>query len=143
MDRAHPRGRRRPCRGRHGRVRNGPRLLTMPVSTNRPTHNDPGLQPERTDLAWSRTALSLVVSAATFLRWLPHHGLFVGTLVAAAIVTALFINLSRKHRFHQAIHGIQQERMTPDIASTAAIASSTVILAILGIYTVLLLPFAH
>lgn len=112
----------------------------MPLQNNRPTHGDPGLQPERTDLAWGRTTLSMLVAAAIFLRWLPHHGWFVGTLVAAAVVTALAINLTRKRRFHRAIHGIQQESMPPDIASTAAVAVSVVILAVLGIYTVLFLP---
>ncbi len=82
----------------------------------------------------------MVVAAAIFLRWLPHHGWFVGTLIAAAVVTALAINLTRKRRFHRAIHGIQQENMAPNIASTAAVAVSVVILAVLGIFTVLFLP---
>lgn len=109
----------------------------MPAQHNPPKHGDTGLQPERTDLAWGRTTMSMVVAAAIFLRWMPHHGWFVGTLVAAAVVTALALNLTRKRRFHRAIHGIQQERMTPDIASIAAVATSVVILAALGIYTVL------
>ncbi|MGY4542551.1 uncharacterized membrane protein YidH (DUF202 family) [Arthrobacter sp. UYNi723] len=112
----------------------------MPVQNNPPTHGDSGLQPERTDLAWGRTTMSMVVAAAIFLRWMPHHGWFVGTLVAAAFFIALAINRTRKHRFHRAIHGMQQERMTPDIASTAAVAISVVLLAALGIYTVLFLP---
>lgn len=112
----------------------------MPAQNNPPTHGDAGLQPERTDLAWGRTAMSMVVAAAIFLRWMPHHGWFVGTLVAAAVATALAINLTRKRRFHRAIHGMQQERMTADVAVTATVATSVVILAALGIYTVLFLP---
>ncbi|QCO96454.1 DUF202 domain-containing protein [Arthrobacter sp. 24S4-2] len=60
------------------------------------THGDSGLQPERTDLAWGRTTMAMVVAAAVFLRWLPHHGWFVGTLVAAATVTAHAINFTQK-----------------------------------------------
>jgi uncharacterized membrane protein YidH (DUF202 family) len=112
----------------------------VPVQNDLPTHGDPGLQPERTDLAWGRTTLSMVVAAAIFFRWMPHHGSFVSTLVGAAAVTALAINLTRKRRLHRAIHGIQREHIAPDIASTATVATSVVILAVLGIYTVLFLP---
>lgn len=37
-------------------------------------HGDPGLQPERTVLAWGRTTLTLVTASAIFLRWIPEHG---------------------------------------------------------------------
>ncbi|MDN4643928.1 DUF202 domain-containing protein [Arthrobacter sp. PsM3] len=111
----------------------------MPSRRYTPTHGDPGLQPERTDMAWGRTTLSMAVAAAVFLRWMPHHGWFVGTLVAASAVTALGINFTRKRRFHRAIHGINQDAITPDIASTAAAAASLVVLAGLGIFTVLLI----
>jgi hypothetical protein len=82
----------------------------------------------------------MVVAAAVFLRWLPHHGWFVGTLVGTAILTATAINFTRKIRFHRAVHGINQEHMPPDVASTAAVAASVVILSLLGIHTVLFLP---
>jgi uncharacterized membrane protein YidH (DUF202 family) len=112
----------------------------MPAQGDTPTHSDAGLQPERTDLAWGRTTMSMVVAAAIFLRWMPHHGWFAGTLVAAAVLTALAINLTRRRRLRRAIRGIQQDVMAPDIASTAAVAASVVLLAVLGIYTVLFLP---
>ncbi|GAA5201911.1 DUF202 domain-containing protein [Arthrobacter gyeryongensis] len=112
----------------------------MPSRRYTPPHGDAGLQPERTELAWGRTTLSMMAAAAVFLRWMPHHGWFVGALVAASVLTALAINRTRKRRFHRAIHGINQEAITPDIASTAAVAASVVVLAGLGIFTVLLLP---
>jgi len=98
----------------------------MPARRGAATHDDSGLQPERTDLAWGRTSMAMVVAAAVFLRWLPHHGWFVGTLVAAATVTA--------------VRGINQEAMPPNVGATAAVATSVVVLAVLGIYTVLFLP---
>jgi uncharacterized membrane protein YidH (DUF202 family) len=103
-------------------------------------HGDSGLQPERTDLAWGRTTMAMVVAAALFLRWLPHHGWFVGTLVCGAIAAALAINHTQKRRFHRAVRGINRETMPPDLGSTAAVAASVVVLALLGIYTVLFLP---
>lgn len=112
----------------------------MPPQRNTPSHGDPGLQPERTDLAWGRTTLSLVVVAATFLRWMPHHGWFVSTLVAAATLTAVAIGIKRKRRFHRAIQALNQETMRPDIASTATVAAAVATLAALGICVVLFLP---
>ncbi|BCW05914.1 DUF202 domain-containing protein [Arthrobacter sp. NtRootA1] len=109
-------------------------------SKDPPRHGDAGLQPERTDLAWGRTTLSLVVAAAVFLRWIPHHGWFIGVLVAVAILGALSINFTRRRRYHRAIHGIRNEIMASDLASTAALATVVVVLSGLGIYAVLFLP---
>ncbi|MCX2746815.1 DUF202 domain-containing protein [Arthrobacter sp. MI7-26] len=112
----------------------------MPAPHRIPVHDDPGLQPERSDLAWGRTTLSMIVSTASFLRWMPHHGWFAGTLVLTAGIAALAIHLSRRRRFHRAVRGISQGSMSPDIAGTAAVASSVAVLSILGIYAVLFLP---
>ena len=103
-------------------------------------HNDPGLQPERTDLAWRRTALTLITAACIFLRWMPHYGWFVGTLVAASLLVALGIALTQRRRYHRAASGIGGAAMTANVRATAAIAGSVVVLAGLGIYTVLVLP---
>jgi uncharacterized membrane protein YidH (DUF202 family) len=94
----------------------------------------------RTDLAWGRTCLSLVAAAAVFLRWLPQHGWFVGTLVTAAAATAGAISATRNIRIRRAITGISQDQMPPGTGSTSTLAASVVILALLGIYTVLFFP---
>jgi uncharacterized membrane protein YidH (DUF202 family) len=108
-----------------------------------PTHGDAGLQPERTDLAWRRTMMSLIVAAAVFLRWMPHHGWFVGTLVLAAVATSFAISITHTRRFRRAVQGINGDSMPPDAWTTTAVAASVAILAILGIYTVLFLPLEH
>ncbi|WP_299169716.1 DUF202 domain-containing protein [uncultured Arthrobacter sp.] len=103
-------------------------------------HVDAGLQPERTDLAWIRTTLALVVVGAIFLRWVPHYGWFAGALVAAATMISITINMTRKHRFHRGSLGIRNERMPADLISTFFVASSVVVLAAAGVFTVLFLP---
>lgn len=84
--------------------------------------------------------MSLLVAAAVFLRWIPHHGLFVGILVLTALATAFGISLTHTHRLRHHVLGINRENTSPDALSVSAVAASVVILAILGIYTVLFLP---
>lgn len=103
-------------------------------------HGDAGLQPERTDLAWGRTTLGLVIVSAIFLRWLPRYGWFAAALVVVAILTALGIHLTRRRRYRRAVRGISQNQMRADVLSALAISASVAVLAALGIYAVLFLP---
>ncbi|MCG2620980.1 DUF202 domain-containing protein [Arthrobacter sp. I2-34] len=105
-----------------------------------PEHHDAGLQPERTTLAWGRTMLSMVVAAAIFLRWTPHHGWFTGILVGATLCAALAINLTQKRRHHRAVRGIAAETVHADAAAVLWTSASVVLLGALGIYAVLFLP---
>jgi uncharacterized membrane protein YidH (DUF202 family) len=67
---------------------------------------DPGLQPERTALAWRRTALALVVGSLLGLRVLPQVLGPVGLVVAAAGVVAALAVLAAAHRRYRRVHRI-------------------------------------
>lgn len=84
--------------------------------------------------------MSLIVAAAVFLRWMPHHGLFVATLVLTALATAIAINLTHNRRLRRAVQGLNRNSMAPDPVSIAAVSASVAVLATLGIYTVIFLP---
>ncbi|MEU1851556.1 DUF202 domain-containing protein [Streptomyces sp. NPDC019990] len=60
---------------------------------------DPGLQPERTRLAWRRTTLSSTVAASLAVKTALHGGASVPGIVACALCCALWLGfLSVAHR---------------------------------------------
>jgi uncharacterized membrane protein YidH (DUF202 family) len=108
------------------------------TSPDRP-HEDPGLQPERTTLAWGRTVLAFITAAAVCLRWVTHHGPFVLVLFAVAVTTGAVVYLTQRARYARSCSGISDERVTADVLGVIGLASATVILGALGLYVVLVL----
>jgi uncharacterized membrane protein YidH (DUF202 family) len=107
--------------------------------TPRPAHDDPGLQPERTALAWGRTVLALITAAAVCLRWISHHGPFVLALLAVTVVTGTAICLTQRARYTRSSSGITAERVAADVHGVLGLAAATVVLGSLGIYVVVVL----
>jgi len=62
---------------------------------------DGGLQPERTSLAWQRTAISFVGASLLFLRWTTQHGPVVVVVVALAAVSATWIFFHTRTRLRR------------------------------------------
>ncbi|PZF57862.1 DUF202 domain-containing protein [Curtobacterium sp. MCSS17_008] len=65
---------------------------------------DPGLQPERTALAWRRTALALVVAALVAVRILPEVLGAWAVLPAGLGLVAAVAVLVAAHRRHRVVH---------------------------------------
>ncbi|MDA3805261.1 MULTISPECIES: DUF202 domain-containing protein [unclassified Clavibacter] len=78
--------------------------MSAPDPAGRPF--DPGLQPERTALAWRRTALALVVGSLFGLRALPALLGPAGLVVAAAGVIAALAVLATAHLRYRRVHRI-------------------------------------
>lgn len=92
-------------------------------------------QPERTRLAWGRTALSLLIVGALFLRWAPTAGPLVFAPVAASAVFALAIVTSQQRRYRT--HTLDREnadRAAPSVVLTTA---GVVVLAVFAIIAVI------
>lgn len=108
---------------------------TTPPSVR--THEDPGLQPERTVLSWGRTMLALCTAAAIYLKWLPAHGAFVLSLFAVALCLAGGIYVTQRIRYRRESMGIAGERITPDLVAVALTSGTCLVLGVLGIITVI------
>jgi len=100
-------------------------------------HEDPGLQPERTTLAWGRTMMALVTVSAIFLRWLPHHGLPILMLFAVSATAAAAIYITQRRRYSASARGIRQETVDADTSAVLWTATAAVALGGLGIAVVL------
>lgn len=109
---------------------------------------DPGLQPERTSLAWGRTMLAMVVASMLFLRWIPDYGWFPIILIGLALVTAAGVYLRQRRRYtrrgaENAAAGGEESRYGrahDDAVAVMVTGAAVVVLGILGIYTILALP---
>jgi uncharacterized membrane protein YidH (DUF202 family) len=71
---------------------------------------DPGLQPERTELAWRRTTLALTVGALVALRLLPPAlGAWSITVGLAGLVMAVLIWVLAHRRVHHTNQALRHE----------------------------------
>ena len=101
-----------------------------------PATGDPGLQPQRTALAWGRTALTIAVNAALSLRAglvLGETSLVaIGALLFAAAGAAVAIGAVR----HAQLSG-DELTITPPRWALPGVAAATVLASLAGIASVL------
>ncbi|MBW8173911.1 DUF202 domain-containing protein [Ornithinimicrobium sp. Arc0846-15] len=101
---------------------------------------DPGLQPERTTMAWSRTAMALVIVSVLLVRWWPIYGTKVLLLPAIALLGASLIMLTQSGRMHVGVKAIEAEHLVVSPWPKITLLALTVFLGLAGVVLVLLGP---
>ncbi|WP_413798470.1 DUF202 domain-containing protein [Streptomyces iranensis] len=103
-------------------------------SRTRDRDRDPGLQPERTRLAWRRTTLACAVAASLAGRQTLHSGIDPAPLVILALVVLAWLAfLALAHHRIRAMHAPRPPALSPRAAAAAV--ACTVALAALGAAT--------
>ncbi|MGB5952597.1 MAG: DUF202 domain-containing protein [Ornithinimicrobium sp.] len=87
------------------------RSLPSPHHPHTAAHLDTGLQPERTAMAWSRTALACCIVSAFTIRWLPFYGVNLLLLPGVTLVAAVIIAATQQHRIRLDVAAIRYERL--------------------------------
>ena len=110
---------------------------TVPLPDDGPLHGDPGLQPERTALAWGRTVLTLIAASAICLRWIPEQGPFVLAMFGLTVAAGTAIYLTQRRRYRRSAEGIRQGRLVPGIPAVLWTAGACFVLGAIGVWLVL------
>ncbi len=96
-----------------------------------PPPRDPGLQPERTALAWQRTALSTSMIAVVLAFACLRGGFLLGTLVAAGVAVAAGVTLFATRRA-----ALRHRRISPWTALVRIALLLGVLAVLAGVFTV-------
>ncbi|MCP2258745.1 protein of unknown function (DUF202) [Streptoalloteichus tenebrarius] len=100
---------------------------------------DPGLQPERTALAWVRTCLAFLVVVLVAVRFTANHNVVVA--VVSAVVTlplAPVLGVLVWGRYRRGRRRLHAERPLPDARLPAAATALAVLVGLVGVGYVLL-----
>ncbi len=97
-----------------------------------PLHGDAGLQPERTTLAWTRTAATLTVVSLLCLRYVPGSFLVVQVVCALSIGIAAMIVVTARRRYEKSSALVASGRPAPPFLLMFALTSTVVTLAVVA-----------
>ena len=101
---------------------------------------DPGLQVERTTLAWLRTGLTFVVGLMVLLRLVAHRSAIAAVACAAvALPLAAVIAIASWRRHRAAERNLRAEEPLPDGVLQAAFTALALLAGAIGLVYVLLM----
>lgn len=98
---------------------------------------DPGLQPERTALAWHRTSVAFVAAACLFLRWVHSLGPAVLAMLALSGGLAAYTILRTRRRLHHLARVFPRGPVAPATAEVLVVTTASLALGGLGLWVAL------
>lgn len=99
--------------------------------------SDPGLQPERTSLAWQRTAISFVAVSLLFLRWSGDHGALVALVVTASALASAWIFFHTRTRLRRIGRLFPAPGLEPAMTEVALVCGAMVLLGATALWVTL------
>lgn len=105
------------------RTQPGRRLPRQPLPE---PHGDPGLQPERTTMSWTRTTVSMLVASSILVRWSSVYGRGVFALMAVLLGCAVFVLASSRSDYTRGVEGIRDEAVEPNSARVLVLTAAVV-----------------
>lgn len=107
------------------------------MHTPQAVHTDPGLQPERTSMSWSRTAVAMLVVSLVMLRWADAFGPFVFVLIALTLGAALYVVLSNRAAYEREAAGLADDHLDPAIRRVLVLSAAVGALGLGALWMVL------
>lgn len=101
---------------------------------------DPGLQPERTDLAWRRTMLNLLAASLLLIRWVDSLGVLVLAMLSLTCLAAGYVMVHTSRRLRVIAPTFPDAPVRVAAQEVIIMTGLQVVLAILGIGVVLAAP---
>lgn len=101
-------------------------------------HSDPGLQPERTSLAWSRTIVSLLLVSAILLRWAFYYGAWLLPIVTLLMTVGIVLQLTQRSRYRHRVAGLARNRVAPSVLGILCLSATAIATGIVGLVLVII-----
>lgn len=103
-------------------------------------HQDPGLQPERTALSWTRTALSLMMVSVTMVRWSAEFPAVIMVLALLMLGLALIIMAEGRPRYERGVRGLAGEALEPNVFPVAVVTACMLLFGVTELILILVDP---
>ena len=108
-------------------------------STERPGPGNGNSFPERSNLAWTRTAIELALVSMLLLKWTRSYGVWVFLLIGALLLLCAGIAVTQRTRYEDTLDGVDRDA-APVKTTTVFIVTATLVLLGLGGIALVLIP---